>query len=102
MADCEIEVRLEPIGPHAIPGGRAFTSRHAPSVRHPAFRLPQAAIVMLSVSDLSVSYGAITALAGISFEIAQGDIVTLIGGNGASPLPAGGTELGANVTKIKT
>ena len=38
---------------------------------------------MLSVSDLQVSYGAITALAGISFEIAQGDIVTLIGGNGA-------------------
>jgi branched-chain amino acid transport system ATP-binding protein len=38
---------------------------------------------MLTVSDLSVSYGAITALAGISFEIAQGDIVTLIGGNGA-------------------
>jgi branched-chain amino acid transport system ATP-binding protein len=38
---------------------------------------------MLSVSDLHVSYGAITALAGISFEIKQGDIVTLIGGNGA-------------------
>ncbi|MEO6004764.1 MAG: ABC transporter ATP-binding protein [Opitutus sp.] len=38
---------------------------------------------MLSVSDLHVSYGAITALSGISFEIGQGDIVTLIGGNGA-------------------
>jgi branched-chain amino acid transport system ATP-binding protein len=38
---------------------------------------------MLSVSDLHVSYGAITALAGISFEIKQGSIVTLIGGNGA-------------------
>lgn len=38
---------------------------------------------MLSVSDLSVSYGAINAIAGISFEIQQGDIVTLIGGNGA-------------------
>ena len=38
---------------------------------------------MLSVSDLSVSYGAISALDGISFEIAQGSIVTLIGGNGA-------------------
>jgi branched-chain amino acid transport system ATP-binding protein len=38
---------------------------------------------MLSVSNLQVSYGAITALAGISFEIKQGAIVTLIGGNGA-------------------
>jgi branched-chain amino acid transport system ATP-binding protein len=38
---------------------------------------------MLSISDLQVSYGAINAIAGISFEIAQGDIVTLIGGNGA-------------------
>ncbi len=38
---------------------------------------------MLSVSDLHVSYGAIAALNGISFEIEQGAIVTLIGGNGA-------------------
>ena len=38
---------------------------------------------MLSVSDLSVSYGAISALGGISFKIEQGSIVTLIGGNGA-------------------
>ncbi|MBS0633668.1 MAG: ABC transporter ATP-binding protein [Verrucomicrobia bacterium] len=38
---------------------------------------------MLKVSDLQVSYGAISALGGISFEIPQGSIVTLIGGNGA-------------------
>ena len=38
---------------------------------------------MLSVSDLHVSYGAISALAGISFAIQPGAIVTLIGGNGA-------------------
>ena len=38
---------------------------------------------MLSITDLSVSYGAISALGGISFSIAQGAIVTLIGGNGA-------------------
>ena len=38
---------------------------------------------MLTVSDLHVSYGAISALAGISFKIEQGAIVTLIGGNGA-------------------
>jgi branched-chain amino acid transport system ATP-binding protein len=38
---------------------------------------------MLTVSDLHVSYGAISALAGISFTIERGAIVTLIGGNGA-------------------
>lgn len=38
---------------------------------------------MLSVTDLYVSYGAITALEGVSFDIPHGAIVTLIGGNGA-------------------
>ncbi|MSU69899.1 MAG: ABC transporter ATP-binding protein [Opitutaceae bacterium] len=38
---------------------------------------------MLSVTNLSVSYGAITALNGISFQVNSGAIVTLIGGNGA-------------------
>lgn len=38
---------------------------------------------MLSIADLHVSYGAIAALSGISFDIPQGSIVTLIGGNGA-------------------
>ena len=38
---------------------------------------------MLSVRDLHVSYGAITAVRGISFDINQGEIVTLIGANGA-------------------
>lgn len=38
---------------------------------------------MLAVSQLTVSYGAINALAGISFSIPQGAIATLVGGNGA-------------------
>jgi branched-chain amino acid transport system ATP-binding protein len=38
---------------------------------------------MLSVKNLAVSYGAISALAGVSFDIAAGRIVTLIGANGA-------------------
>jgi len=38
---------------------------------------------MLEVSGLSVSYGAISALRGISLKVGQGSIVTLIGGNGA-------------------
>ncbi len=38
---------------------------------------------ILSVRDLHVSYGAIKAVRGISFDIEEGEIVTLIGANGA-------------------
>jgi branched-chain amino acid transport system ATP-binding protein len=38
---------------------------------------------MLTVSQLSVAYGAIKAVNAVSFEIPRGAIVTLIGGNGA-------------------
>jgi branched-chain amino acid transport system ATP-binding protein len=38
---------------------------------------------VLRVTELAVSYGAIAALNGISFEVEAGAIVTLIGGNGA-------------------
>ena len=38
---------------------------------------------MLKVTDLVVSYGGIEALKGISFEVEEGQIVTLIGANGA-------------------
>ena len=57
---------------------------------------------MLKVTDLRVSYGGIEALRGISFEVEQGQIVTLVGANGAGKSttlraisglvrPAGGT-----------
>lgn len=38
---------------------------------------------MLQIEDLNVYYGAIHALKGISFHLDQGEIVALIGGNGA-------------------
>lgn len=38
---------------------------------------------LLKVTDLVVSYGGIEALKGISFDVGQGQIVTLIGANGA-------------------
>lgn len=38
---------------------------------------------MLKISDLHVNYGAIKALKGISLEVKEGSIVTLIGANGA-------------------
>src|SRR3989442_1297755 len=58
--------------------------------------------MLLSVNNLSVSYGAIRALRDVSLQIEQGEIVTLIGANGAGKTtllrtisgllrPAGGT-----------
>ncbi|HEV2764378.1 MAG TPA: ATP-binding cassette domain-containing protein, partial [Pyrinomonadaceae bacterium] len=38
---------------------------------------------MLTLENISVSYGAIKALTGISMHIEQGEVVTLIGANGA-------------------
>ena len=38
---------------------------------------------MLTITNLSVHYGAICALDGISLEVKQGEIVTMIGANGA-------------------
>ncbi len=40
-------------------------------------------MALLEVEDLHVSYGAIRALHGISFHVDEGEIVTLIGANGA-------------------
>lgn len=39
--------------------------------------------IVLSVRDLAISYGNIQAVRGISFEVHEGEIVTLIGANGA-------------------
>jgi branched-chain amino acid transport system ATP-binding protein len=38
---------------------------------------------VLSVTDLSVRYGAVEALKGVDLEVKAGEVVTLIGGNGA-------------------
>ena len=39
--------------------------------------------MLLSVENLRVSYGAIKALYGISFQVAEGEIVCIVGANGA-------------------
>jgi len=69
---------------------------------------------MLKVENAVVRYGAITALHGISFEVNQGEIVTLLGANGAGKsttlrmlsglhAPAEGsiTFEGRDITKVK-
>jgi len=40
-------------------------------------------MALLNIEDLVVSYGAIRALHGISFHVDEGEVVTLIGANGA-------------------
>lgn len=70
---------------------------------------------LLSVKDLAVSYGRVEAVRGVSFDVAAGTLVTLVGANGAGKSsiinaisgvvrPAGGriTFEGADVTKTRS
>ena len=71
--------------------------------------------MLLEVKDLHVGYGEIKAIRGINFNINQGEIVTIIGSNGAGKSttlnslaglikPASGTVLfnGEDVTKLES
>lgn len=40
-------------------------------------------MAMLEIKDLQVNYGVINAIKGVSFEVNEGEVVTLIGANGA-------------------
>ena len=40
-------------------------------------------MAMLEVKDLEVYYGVIQAIKGISFEVNEGEVIALIGANGA-------------------
>jgi branched-chain amino acid transport system ATP-binding protein len=69
--------------------------------------------MLLVTSDLHVAYGAIKALQGVSFHVDQGEIVTLIGANGAGksttlrtisgllrPIHGDVTYQGQSITKV--
>ena len=69
-------------------------------------------MALLKVSNLEVSYGVIRAIKGISFEVNEGEIIALIGANGAGkttilntitglvPAKSGTVEFdGKNITK---
>ena len=48
-----------------------------------AAAVPAAGTVLLRVAGLRVAYGGIQAVKGVSFEVAEGELVSLIGANGA-------------------
>ncbi len=60
----------------------AYLGREAPATRRAASAVP-AGRPMLRVDGLAAGYGAIQALRSVSFEVPQGEIVTLLGANGA-------------------
>ncbi len=70
-------VRSNPRVLEAYLGQRGFTPAKAVPSRIPAAR------PLLEISKLSVSYGGLTALDGVSLTVGQGEIVALIGANGA-------------------
>ena len=57
--------------------------------------------MLLSVKDINVYYGAIHAVKGVSLDVEQGEIVTLIGANGAGKSTTLKTVSGQLRTRIQ-
>ena len=51
---------------------------------------------MLQVKDLQVYYGVINAIKGVSFEVNEGEVIALIGANGA-----GKTTILHTITQVR-
>ncbi len=45
--------------------------------------MPEAAIPLLHIDSLEVRFGAVRALKGVSMDVRQGEVVALVGANGA-------------------
>src|SRR5690606_852615 len=101
--------------PRTAPPRRAPGARHpSPPRRRPAGRTTMTE-PLLSVQDLSVSYGRVHAVRGVSFDVAAGSLVTLVGANGAGKSsiinaisgivrPSGGKVVfeGAEITRTRS
>jgi ABC-type branched-subunit amino acid transport system ATPase component len=77
-------------GPPAAGGGgaaRSAPARRAPLAEPPAPR-DRPAEPLLRVEGVAVRYGAVRALQGVSIEVRRGEIVTLLGANGAGKTTA--------------
>jgi ABC-type branched-subunit amino acid transport system ATPase component len=62
------------------------------------------ATAMLKIKGLQVNYGGIQAVKGIDLEVAQGELVTLIGANGAgktTTMKASSSEIRRNKAAIQ-
>ena len=66
-----------------VPGAEEATVASSPTKRPEATATSEPAGALLEVRDLEVAYGAIRAVRDVSFSIGEGEIVALIGANGA-------------------
>jgi ABC-2 type transport system ATP-binding protein len=55
----------------------------APAVENPADRPPALGAPIISVTDLRKQYGSLTAVGGVSFEVAEREVFGILGPNGA-------------------
>src|SRR6478609_1368209 len=72
--------RRPPTNDKSRPGSDASVMVAQAALRTP---ITSSSVPLLSVSDVSVRFGGIVALDGVSFDVAQGQVAGLIGPNGA-------------------
>lgn len=82
MAVPDTPVQEENVGGHdaTAPSGDWRRDREAATATYPSRDIPDA---FLRIEDLTKSYGAVKALRGVSFGVRRGEVLALIGDNGA-------------------